>query len=104
VKKTSKNEDERKFREEWRKENHNAYQHDEHPLKNQHHCYLFHHIYDHTYLAWEDIIRIEQIWIDVILSVQNNTMVNPDSKGNPVPKWEKPDYEITYNDIPLKKK
>ncbi len=104
VNKTTKNVKELKFREDWRKQNHNEFQHKVHPLKNQQHCYLFHHIYAHTLLAWEDIIRIEKISIDVVLSVQNNTTVNPDSKGNPVKKWKKPDYEIIHNDLPLKKK
>lgn len=104
VNKTTKNVKELKFREDWRKQNHNEFQHKVHPLKNQQHCYLFHHIYAHTLLAWEDIIRIEEISIDVVLSVQNNTTVNPDSKGNPVKKWKKPDYEIIHNDLPLKRK
>lgn len=37
----------------------------EHPLCKEFHCYLFHNLYDHTYLAWEDILRIEEIWIEI---------------------------------------
>lgn len=40
-------------------------------LKNQKHCYWFHDLYDHTYLSWPDIVDIEEIWIEVIISVQS---------------------------------
>lgn len=53
-------------------ENHNEYQHwDNHPLKNQFHCAIFHDLYDHTYLAWQDIMDIEELWIEVIVRIQN---------------------------------
>jgi hypothetical protein len=37
----------------------------EHPFAKGFHCYTFHHLYDHTPLAWEDILRIEKIWVEV---------------------------------------
>jgi len=56
--------------EKWRLSNHN-YMGETHPLYGQKHCSLFHHLYDHTYLAWQDIIEVEEIWIEVILRLQN---------------------------------
>lgn len=41
-------------------ENHNEFLfRSDHPLKHQHHCWLLHEIYDHTYLAWQDILDME---------------------------------------------
>jgi hypothetical protein len=52
-------------------DNWNEYQYrPEHPLSKEFHCYFFHHLYDHTYLAWEDILRIEEIWIEVYATNQ----------------------------------
>jgi len=51
--------------------NHNEYENTGHPLKNQHHCWLLHELYDHTYLSWQDIVDIEEVWFEVILTVQN---------------------------------
>ncbi|MDG5800784.1 hypothetical protein QA597_10475 [Marinilabiliaceae bacterium ANBcel2] len=51
--------------------NHNEFQHHKkHPLRNQHHCCLFHELYDHTPLAWQDILDIEEMWIEVNLTSQ----------------------------------
>lgn len=53
-------------------DNHNMYQwKPDHPLRNQHHCYLLHFLYDHTILAWQDIIDIEEIWVEIELTIQN---------------------------------
>lgn len=41
----------------------------EHPLTNEKHCHSFNHLYTNTYLAWEDILRIEEI--SVIVVAQN---------------------------------
>lgn len=52
--------------------NWNEYQFSEdHPLKDQNHCLLFHDLYDNAFLAWQDIVDIETIWFDVILKIQN---------------------------------
>ena len=53
-------------------ENHNEFQYlEHHPLSHQHHCALFHDLYDHTYLAWQDIIDVEEVWIEVLVRVKN---------------------------------
>lgn len=53
-------------------ENHNEFRfRSEHPLKHQHHCWLLHELYDHTYLAWVDILDVEEIWVDVVLVTQS---------------------------------
>lgn len=36
-----------------------------HPLAKEYHCYLFHHLTDHTALAWEDVLRIDDIWVEI---------------------------------------
>ena len=41
-----------------------------HPLAREYHCYLFHHLYDHTQLAWEDILRIDEIWVEITIRNQ----------------------------------
>ena len=46
-----------------------------HLLKNEHFCHTFHHVYDHLYLAWEDILRIDDVWIGVV--VNNQFFSNP---------------------------
>jgi hypothetical protein len=52
--------------------NHNEYQHwGTHPLKNQFHCAVFHELYHHSYLAWHDIIDIEEVWFEVLVKIQN---------------------------------
>lgn len=42
-----------------------------HPLKYQYHSLLLHDLEDHTILAWQDIIDIDEIWFEVIINVQN---------------------------------
>ena len=49
----------------------NEFQFSEHPLKDQNHCYLLHELYDHTFLSWQDIVDIEEIWVEVILTIQS---------------------------------
>ncbi len=38
----------------------------EHPLKENHHCWLFHDLYDHTGVTWNEIMKIGSVWVDVI--------------------------------------
>ena len=57
-------------------ENHNEFEHTEHPLKSQKHSWLLHDLYDHTYLSWLDIVDIEIVWIDVIVRIQNCSKIN----------------------------
>jgi hypothetical protein len=42
-----------------------------HPLNNFTHCYVFHDLIYHTILSYQDIIDIEDIWIEVQLRLQN---------------------------------
>lgn len=52
--------------------NHNIFQQEnEHPMKSDHHGYLFHCLYDHTNLSWEEILRINQVWLEIIVRYQN---------------------------------
>jgi len=41
------------------------------PLSSFKHSYLFHDLIDHTILSYQDIADIEDIWIEVVLTVQN---------------------------------
>jgi len=51
--------------------NHNEFLHQtNHPMKDQFHCWLYHCLYDHTHLNWEDILRIGTIWIDIKVDYQ----------------------------------
>jgi hypothetical protein len=51
--------------------NHNECQFFEaHPMQGEHHCWLFHELYDHKEL-WDDILRADMIWVDVIVRRQN---------------------------------
>jgi len=34
-------------------------------MKGEHHCWLFHCLYDHTNLTWEQISSIQTFWIDI---------------------------------------
>jgi len=36
-----------------------------HPLRHQHHCWLFHYLYDHTELGWINILRIGEIELNL---------------------------------------
>ncbi len=52
--------------------NHNEFScFESHPLKHQVHCALMHDLCDHTHLAWQDIVDIEDIWIDIEVKIQN---------------------------------
>lgn len=46
-------------------QNHNEFQNWNHPMKDEHHCWLYHSLYDHAHLSWNDILRIGSIWIDI---------------------------------------
>ena len=51
-----------------------------HPLAKEYHCYLFHHLTDHTSLAWEGVLRIDDIWIE--FTVRNQFFSTLISKRN----------------------
>lgn len=46
--------------------------HQEHyPYFNgQHHCYLYHQLYDHSYLSWRDLLRIKCWWVEFEIAEQ----------------------------------
>lgn len=56
----------------WRwSDNHNEYRGwAEHPMKNEHHCWWFHCLYDHNHLKTCDILSIGRVWSDIIVSYQ----------------------------------
>ena len=58
------------------KEDFNERIRDGYPLNNFPHCYLFHDLTDHTILALQDIVYIEDIWVEVVLRVQNFQNIN----------------------------
>jgi hypothetical protein len=54
-------------------ENHNEFQFGNSSLSKQTHCWLLHHLYDHTQLTWHDILGTDVIWLEVIVRIQNFT-------------------------------
>lgn len=64
-------------------ENHNEFEFREnHPMFGEHHCWLFHCLYDHNYLTWEEIASIQNFWIDVKPRYQYRYDI-PDSSFSP---------------------
>ena len=37
----------------------------DHPMKDEHHCWLYHELYDHAGLGWVNVLRIGSIWVDI---------------------------------------
>ena len=57
----------------WDETNHCEFQYwDWHEMKDEHHCWLYHCLYDHTSLTWEDIMRIGSFWADIRVKYQYN--------------------------------
>jgi len=53
--------------------NHNEFQHfPDHPLRQQHHCWLFHCLYDHTKLGWINILRIGEMELELVATFSTN--------------------------------
>ena len=70
--KADRSETDRKEHKDWLyKTDHTEIIHEGHPLYSFRHCYLFHDLIDHTILSYQDIVDIEDIWIEVVLKVQN---------------------------------
>ena len=42
----------------------------EHPLRHIPICYSMHCIYSHSHLTWEDILQIDDVWIDIKVDYQ----------------------------------
>jgi len=56
--------------------NHNEFNHlKDHPLKGHWHCWLFNQVYKDSILSWEDIIDVDEIWINVNLKYQQFSSV-----------------------------
>ncbi len=53
------------------------------PDQEEHHCWLFHQLYDHSELSWADLLRIGSIWVDVNLTLQHfqDMADHPSEKG-----------------------
>lgn len=51
-------------------QNHNDFQHRDHPMSQEHHCWLYHCLYDHTDLGWANILRIGYVWLDIDMTLQ----------------------------------
>ena len=57
--------------------NHNEYRDREnHIFKDDFHCWLFHCLYHHTELEWNDLLRIGSIWTDIQVVYQNDIELN----------------------------
>ncbi len=55
----------------WDETNHNEFQGwASHEMRDEHHCWLYHCLYDHAHLSWEDILRIGDIWFDIKATYQ----------------------------------
>ena len=53
-------------------ENWNAFQFfPDHPMKDDYHCWLFHELYEHSNLSWNDLLRIESLWLDIDFRLQH---------------------------------
>jgi hypothetical protein len=52
--------------------NHNAFQQrDGHPMQGEYHCWLYHCLYDHTDLWFDDMLRIGHIWVNMPVIYQH---------------------------------
>ena len=66
--------------------NHNEFEHREnHPMKDEQHCWLFHCLYDHEHMSCEEIASIQNFWVDIKPRYQYcidipNTDFTPSSK------------------------
>ncbi len=63
----------------WDSTNHNEFQYSStHPMKDEHHCWLYHDLTAHTRLGWVNVLRIGMIWVDV--NVQYQKFIKLDKK------------------------
>lgn len=44
----------------------------DHPEQNEHHCWFYHQLYDHSKISWDDMLRIGDIWVDINLMLQHH--------------------------------
>jgi len=50
-------------------------------LKDQRICFTFHHLHDHHNLSWDQILRIETVWVDVRAIHQLATVIGRNMPG-----------------------
>ena len=56
--------------------NHNIFQGmDGHPMQGEFHCWLYHCLYDHTDLWFNDMLRIGHIWVELQVLYQHRCAV-----------------------------
>lgn len=64
-------------------ENHNTFEHREnHPMKDDRHCWLFHCLYDHEGMSWEDIANIKCFFIDIHTRYQYRVLIDTNETFN----------------------
>lgn len=44
-------------------------------MPKMNHCYSFYHLYEHTYLTWFDLCKIDSVWIELIVNYQHFTTI-----------------------------
>lgn len=46
------------------------------PMSHEHHCSMYHALYDHTKLGWVNILRIGKIYVDIEVIYQKSYEIN----------------------------
>jgi len=41
---------------------------------SEHHCYLYHQLYDHCYMDWRDLLRIGNLFVDIKIEEQSGML------------------------------
>jgi len=44
-------------------------------MQGECHCWLYHCLYDHTPLVWEDLLRMGHIWVNLSVIYQHTAVV-----------------------------
>jgi len=65
----------------WGETNHNEFhlRNDPDNMKDEHHCWFYRCLYDHTELTWDDILRIGSFWMDIHVRYQYYADVDAES-------------------------
>lgn len=64
-------------------ENHNEFEHREnHPMKDDQHCWLFHCLYNQQDMSWEDIANIKCFLIDILPRHQYQILIDTTDSSN----------------------
>lgn len=45
--------------------NHNVRSQENNPMRGEFHCWLYHCLYDHTHLNWEQVATIKRFWVEI---------------------------------------